>query len=145
MPRRTSSKGLSKPREAPSPMRGPPSSRVANKRCRYSPPRLPHSLEHPVTPARHRGIEEVVSTRQPNKVGLYSPSRPNASPRRKSAVQENVEIWRRGRSAYRSENVSPLQFSPEGDYSMRLTDPFLHLLHARTALPWDRRCPHSLI
>ena len=123
MPRQTSSKGLSKPREAPSHMRGPPSSRIANKRRRYSPPRSPHSLSHPVTPARRRGIEEVVPTSQPNEVGLYSPSRPNASPRRKSAVHENVENWRHGRSAYRSENVSPLRFSPEGDYSMEIDRP----------------------
>jgi hypothetical protein len=122
-PRQTSSQGPSKPRKAPSPTRGLSSSRVANKRRRYSPPRSPHSLPHPVTPARRRGIEEVVPTSQPDEVGLYSPTRPNPSPRRKSAVHENVENWRHGKSAYKSETISPLRFSPEGDYSMEIDRP----------------------
>ena len=121
MPQQTLSKGLSKPHEASLPMRGPPSSRVANKRCCYSPPWLPHSLLHPVTPAQHRGIEEVVPTSQHNNVGLYSPSHPNTSPQCKSAVHENVENWRHGRSTYRSKNVSPLRFLPKGNYSIPST------------------------
>ena len=122
-PRQSSSQGPSKPQRAPSPMRGLPSSRVANKRRRHSPPRSPRSLPHPVTPARRRRVEEVVPTSQPNEVGLYSPTRPNPSPRRKIAVHENVENWRHGRSAYKPETVPPLRFSPEGDYSMEIDRP----------------------
>ncbi|KAI9442445.1 hypothetical protein H4582DRAFT_1928434 [Lactarius indigo] len=133
-PRRLSSQGLSKPRKALSPTRGPSSFHVANKKPRHSPPRSPHSLRHPVTPIRGRRNEEVVPTSQPDEVGLYSPVRPNASPRRKSAVHENVENWRHGRSAYKFETVSPLRFAPEGDYSMEIDRPLSPLTS----------CPHSL-
>src|SRR6266702_937993 len=133
-PRQPSSQGLSKPRKALSPMRGLSSLRVANKRRRHSPPRSPHTLPHPVTPTRGRGNEEVVPTSQPDEVGLYSPNRPNASPRRKSIVHESVENWRHGRSAYKFEAVRPLRFAPEGDYSMEIDRPLSPLTS----------CPHSL-
>ncbi|KAH8985992.1 hypothetical protein EDB86DRAFT_2957228 [Lactarius hatsudake] len=133
-PRQPSSQGLSKPRKVLSPKRGLSSFRVANKRPRHSPPRSPHSLRHPVTPVRGRRNEEVVPTSQPDEVGLYSPVRLNASPRRKSAVHENVENWRHGRSAYKFETVSPLRFAPEGDYSMEIDRPLSPLTS----------CPHSL-
>jgi hypothetical protein len=121
LPRQPSSKGLSNPRRARSPARGP-SSNAANKRRRCSPPRSPHSLRFPATPTRSRGNEEVVPTSQPNEVGLYSPTRPDP-PRHKSAAHESVENWRHGRSAYRFENVPPLRFSPEGDYSLEIDRP----------------------
>ncbi|KAH9176675.1 hypothetical protein EDB89DRAFT_88811 [Lactarius sanguifluus] len=133
-PRQPSSRGLSKPRKALSPKRGLSSFRVGNKRPRHSPPRSPHSLRHPVTPVRGRRNEEVVPTSQPDEVGLYSPVRLNASPRRKSVVHENVENWRHGRSAYKFETVSPLRFAPEGDYSMEIDRPLSPLTS----------CPHSL-
>ncbi|KAH9083790.1 hypothetical protein EDB83DRAFT_2309703 [Lactarius deliciosus] len=133
-PRQPSSQGLSKPRKVLSPKRALSSFRVANKRPRHSPPRSPHSLRHPVTPVRGRRNEEVVPTSQPDEVGLYSPVRLNASPRCKSAVHENVENWRHGRSAYKFETVSPLRFAPEGDYSMEIDRPLSPLTS----------CPHSL-
>ncbi|KAH9057303.1 hypothetical protein EDB87DRAFT_1752563 [Lactarius vividus] len=132
-PRLPSSQGLPKPRKALSPRRGLPSFRVTNKRPRHSPPRSPHSLRHPVTPVRDRRNEEVVPTSQPDEVGLYSPVRLNTSPRRKSAVHENVENWRHGRSTYKFETVSPLRFAPEGDYSMEIDRPLSPLTS----------CPHS--
>lgn len=133
MPRQPSSQGLSKPRRAQSPVRGPSPSNVANKRRRRSPPRSPHSLRHPVTPIRSRRNEEVVPTSQPNELGLYSPTRPEP-PRRKSVVQESVENWRHGRSAYRFENVPPLRFSPAGDYSMEIDRPLSPLTSCSPSL-----------
>ena len=133
MPRQSSSQGLSKHRRAQSPVRGSSSSNVAKKRRRRSPPRSPHSLRHPVTPTRSRRNEEVVPTSQPNEVGLYSPTRPDP-PRRKSVVQESVENWRHGRSAYRFENVPPLRFSPAGDYSMEIDRPLSPLTSCSPSL-----------
>ena len=133
IPRKPPSQGLSKPRRALSPVRGLPSSSVANKRRRRSPPRSPHTLRHPVTPVRSRRNEEVVPTSQPNEIGLYSPTRPDP-PRHKSATHESVENWRHGRSAYRFENVPPLRFSPEGDYSMEIERPLSPLTSCSPSL-----------
>ena len=134
IPQKLPSQGYSKPRRALSPVRGvPSSSSAANKRRRRSPPRSPHTLRHPVTPVRSRRKEEVVPTSQPNEIGLYSPTRPNP-PLHKSAAHESVENWRHGRSAYRFENVPPLRFSPEGDYSMEIDRPLSPLTSCSPSL-----------
>ncbi len=132
-PRQPSSQRLSKPRKAQSP-RGLSSSRAAKKRRHNSPLRSPQALLHPVTPARSRGDREVIPTSQPDELGLYSPARPQATPRHKSAVHESVENWRHGRSAYIFETVSPLRFGHDGDYSMEIDRPLSPLTS----------CPQSL-
>ena len=85
----------------------------SNKRRRL----VPRSHQAPVTPKKARG-NEVIPTSQSSEVGLYSPIRTDPISRRRNGVQESVENWRHGQSAYRCDIMSPLQFSPGGDYPM---------------------------
>ena len=85
----------------------------SNKRRRL----VPRSHQAPVTPKKARG-NEIIPTSQSSEVGLYSPIRTDLISQRRNDVQESVENWRHGQSAYRCEIMSPLQFSPGGDYSM---------------------------
>jgi hypothetical protein len=107
------------------------SSQPSTKRPRYaSPPSL--ILSGPVTPKRTRGNGEIIPTSQSSEVGVYTPVRPNDVLRQRNDVQESVENWRHGRSAYRLETMSPLRYSP-GDYSMEVDRPLSPLTS----------CPHS--
>lgn len=85
----------------------------SNKRRRL----VPRSHQAPVTPKKARG-HEIIPTSQSSEVGLYSPTRTDLISQRRNDVQESVENWRHGQSAYRCEVISPLQFSPGGDCSM---------------------------
>lgn len=111
MPRQTSSPSFSK---APvSPLAVDDLSSPSNKRRRL----VPRSHQAPVTPKKPRE-NEIIPTSQSSEVGLYSPIRTDPISRRRNDVQESVENWRHGQSAYRCEIISPLRFSPGGDYSM---------------------------
>jgi hypothetical protein len=101
----------------------------SNKRRRHTSPRAPRSLPGPVTPKRTR---DTIPTSQSSELGVYTPVRPNSVSRPRNDAQESVENWRHGRSTYRSEIVSPLQYSP-GDYSMEIDRPLSPLTS----------CPHS--
>ena len=120
-PRQLSSPGSSMPPMSPLPSLS--YSQPSNKRRRYTSPRTSRTLQGPVTPERMRGNEEVVPTSQSSEVGVYTPVRPNDVSRPRNDTQDSVDNWRHGRSAYRCEIVSPLQFAPEGDYSMEIDRP----------------------
>ena len=75
----------------------------------------------PVTPKRSR-VNEIIPTSQSSEVGLYSPPRPNTLGRGND-VQESVENWRHGQSAYRCNIVSSPRFTPRGDYSLEVDRP----------------------
>ena len=111
MPQQISSPSSSKAPVSPLNTHDLPSS--SNKRRRL----VPRSHQAPVTPKKARG-NEIIPTSQSSEVGLYSPIRTDIISRRRNDVQESVENWRHGRSAYRCEIMSPLQFSPGADYSM---------------------------
>lgn len=119
LPRQTPSPGSSKPPDSSS-ITGGLSSSLKNKRCSLR-SRKPPTLQAPVTPKRLRG-NEIIPTSQSNEAGLYSPPL-NIISRRGNDVQESVENWRHGRSAYKCNIVSPPQFSPGGDYSMEVDRP----------------------
>ena len=88
----------------------------SNKRHRLDSPRVLLTTQGPFTPKKTRGVEEIIPTSQSNEIGLYSPIRANNTPRQRTDVQESVENWRHGRSAYRCDNVSPLRFVLGDDY-----------------------------
>ncbi|KAF8499791.1 hypothetical protein F5888DRAFT_1802262 [Russula emetica] len=120
MPRQTSSLSPSKPPESPLTTDNSSPPQTKKRRSVASP--VPHSLLAPVTPKRARGME-VIPTSQSSEAGLYSPIRPNLVSQRKNDVQESVDNWRHGRSAYRCNIVSPPRFSPGVDYSMEVNRP----------------------
>lgn len=97
------------------------SSSLSNKRRHLVSPQVPPSLQAPVTPKKSR--DEIIPTSQSSEVGLYSPIRPNIISRCGNDTQDSVENWRHGRTAYRCAIVSPLPFSPEGDYSVEIDRP----------------------
>ena len=119
IPQPTSSQGSSKPPE--SPLTADLPSSLTNKR-RSLKSRVPHSLQAPATPKRSRG-NDIIPTSQSNEAGLYSPNRPSVISRHRNDVQESVENWRHGRSAYRRHIVSPSRSTPRGDYSLEVDRP----------------------
>ena len=118
MPRQTSSPSPSKPPDSPLTVDGLSSS-LTNKVCSLG-SRISHTRA-PVTPKRSRR-NEIIPTSQSSEAGLYSPHRPN-SLRRGNDVQENVENWRHGQSAYRCNIVSSPRCTPRGDYSLEVDRP----------------------
>jgi hypothetical protein len=120
IPRKTSSLTPSKPPE--SPLTTDNFSPPQTKRIRSLASPVPHSLQAPVTPKRAQG-KEIIPTSQSSEAGLYSPIRPNLISQRRNDVQESVENWRHGRSAYKCNIVSPPRFSPGVDYSMEVVRP----------------------
>jgi len=120
IPRQTSSPSPSKPTESPLTTNNfsPPHTR--KRRSLASP--VPHTLQAPVTPKSARR-NEIIPTSQSSEAGLYSPIRPDLISQRRNDVQKSVENWRLGRSAYRCNIVSPLQFCPVVDYSMEVDRP----------------------
>lgn len=120
IPRQTSSTSPTKPPESllTTDSFSPPQTK---KRRSFASP-VPNSLEVPVTPKWARG-KEIIPTSQSSEAGLYSPARPNLSSQRRNDVQESVENWRHGWSAYRCNIVSPPQFSPGVDYSLEVDRP----------------------
>jgi hypothetical protein len=116
IPRQTSFPGSSKPPDPDG--LSPP----LTKKRRSLTSQVSHSLQAPVTPKRARAME-VIPTSQSSEDGLYTPIRPNIISQRRNDVQESVENWRRGRSAYRCNIVSAPRFSPGGDYSMEVDRP----------------------
>ena len=120
IPRQTSSPGSSK---LPEPLLATDGlSPPLTKKRRSLTSQISHSLQAPVTPKKARAME-VIPTSQSSEGGLYSPIRPNIISQRRNDVQESVENWRRGRSAYRCNIVSAPRFSPGGDYSMEVDRP----------------------
>jgi hypothetical protein len=97
------------------------SSPPSNKRRRLESSRMIRSHHAPVTPKSARR-NEVIPTSQSSEAGLYSPMRLDVNSIRRDDVQESVENWRRGRSAYRCD-MSPLRFTPCGDYSTEIDRP----------------------
>ncbi|KAI0268600.1 hypothetical protein BC834DRAFT_644907 [Gloeopeniophorella convolvens] len=97
--------------------------RVSSKRRRISSPKKPSSVQVPATPVKVRTDEEVVPTSQSSEIGLYTPVRTNTAARRKQEVQDGVESWRRGKSAYKLGDTSPLRLVSDGDYSMEVDRP----------------------
>lgn len=93
------------------------SSPSSSKRRRLLSRKGPHYHQAPVTPKKARA-NEIIPTSQSSEVGLYSPIRSNILSQHRNDVQESVENWRHGRSAYRCDIASPLRFAPDGDYSM---------------------------
>lgn len=120
IPQQTSSISHSKPPEPPliTDNFSPPQPK--KRRSLASP--VSHTLQAPVTPKRARG-NEIVPTSQSSEAGLYSPIRPNLISQHRNGVQDSVENWRNGRSAYKCNIVSPPQFSPGVDYSMEVVRP----------------------
>ena len=118
--RQTSSPTPSKPPESPLTTDNFSAPQTKKRRNLTSP--VPQSLQAPVTPKRARG-KEIIPTSQSSEAGLYSPIRPNPTSQRKDEVQESVENWRHGRSAYRRNIVSPPRFSPAVEYSMEIDRP----------------------
>jgi hypothetical protein len=116
---RPSSPGPSKPPESPLTTDIPSS--LTNKR-RGLKSRVPHALQAPATPKRSRE-NDIIPTSQSTEAGLYSPIRPNVISRHRNDVQESVENWRHGRSAYRRNIVSPSRSTPRGDYSLEVDRP----------------------
>ncbi|KAI0001374.1 hypothetical protein BJV74DRAFT_949584 [Russula compacta] len=119
-PRQRSSPSSSEPPDFPL-ITAVLSSSLSNKRRHLMPPRVTPSLQAPVTPKKSR--DEIIPTSQSSEVGLYSPIRPNTISRCGNDIQDSVENWRHGRTAYRCAIVSPLPFSPEGDYSVEIDRP----------------------
>jgi hypothetical protein len=93
------------------------SSPPSSKRRRLLSRKGPHYHQAPVTPKK-AFANEIIPTSQSSEVGLYSPIRSNTLSQRRNDVQESVENWRHGRSAYRCDIASPLGFAPDGDYSI---------------------------
>ncbi|KAI0283673.1 hypothetical protein BGY98DRAFT_1093767 [Russula aff. rugulosa BPL654] len=121
IPRQTLSLSPSKPPESPLTTDNFSPPQTKRRRGLASP--VPHSLQAPVTPKMARG-KEIIPTSQSSEAGLYTPIRsPNLISQRRSDVQESVENWRHGRSAYRCTIVSPPRFSPGVDYSMEVDRP----------------------
>jgi hypothetical protein len=120
MPRQTSSPSPSKPPESPLTTDNSSPPQTKKRRSLASP--APRSLQAPVTPKSARG-KEIVPTSQSSEAGLYSPIRPSLISQRRNGVQESVENWRHGRSAYRCNIVSPPRFCAEVDYSMEVDRP----------------------
>jgi hypothetical protein len=120
IPRQTSFLSPSKPPEPPSTTDNFSPPQAKKRRGLASP--VSHTLQAPVTPKRARG-KEIVPTSQSSEAGLYSPIRPNLISQHRGDVQESVENWRNGRSAYRCNIVSPPRFSPGVDYSMEVVRP----------------------
>jgi hypothetical protein len=118
--RQTSSPSLSKPPEPPLTTDNFSPPQTKKRRSLASP--APRSLQAPVTPKSARG-KEIVPTSRSSEAGLYSPIRPNLISQRRNDVQESVENWRHGRSAYRCNIVSPPRFCPGVDYSMEVDRP----------------------
>jgi hypothetical protein len=94
--------------------------RTKKRRSLASP--VSHALRAPVTPKMARG-KDIIPTSQSSEAGLYTPVRPDLASQRRDDVQESVENWRHGRSAYRCTIVSPPRFSPEVDYPMEVDRP----------------------
>lgn len=120
IPRQTSTTSPSKPPESPLTTDNFSTPQTKKRRNFTSP--VPNSLQVPVTPKWPRG-KEIIPTSQSSEAGLYSPARPNLSSQRRNDVQESVENWRHGWSAYRCNIVSPPRFSPGVDYSMEVDRP----------------------
>jgi hypothetical protein len=120
IPRQTSSLTPSGPPESPLTTDNFLPPQTKKRRGLASP--VPHTLQAPVTPKRAQG-KEIIPTSQSSEAGLYSPIRPNLISQRRNDVQESVENWRYGRSAYRCNIVSPPRFSPGVDYSMDVVRP----------------------
>lgn len=119
IPRQTPSLSSSKPPE--SPLTTDKSLPQTKKRRSLASP-VQHTLQAPVTPKTARG-KEIIPTSQSSEAGLYSPIRPSLASQRRGEVQESVENWRNGRSAYRCTIVSPPRFSPGFDYPMEVDRP----------------------
>ncbi len=120
IPGRTSPPSSPKPSELPLTTDGSaPSPQKKRRSLTYQ---VPHTPQAPVIPKKARG-KEIVPTSRSSEAGLYTPIRPNIISQRKNEVQESVENWRHGRSAYRCNIVSPPRFSPGGDYSMEVDRP----------------------
>lgn len=120
IPRQASSLSPSKPPESPLTTDNFSPPQTKKRRSLTSP--VPHSLQAPVTPKMARG-KDIIPTSQSSEAGLYTPIRPNLASQRRSDVQESVENWRHGRSAYRCTIVSPPRFSPGVDYSLEVDRP----------------------
>ena len=120
IPRQTSSLTPSKPPESPLTTDNFSPPQTKKRRGLASP--VPRTLQAPVTPKRAQG-KEIIPTSQSSEAGLYSPIRPNLISQRRNDVQESVENWRYGRSAYRCNIVSPPRFSPGVDYPMEVVRP----------------------
>jgi hypothetical protein len=121
IPRQTLSLSPSKPPESPLTTDNLSPPQTKKRRGLASP--VPHTLQAPVTPKMARE-KEIIPTSQSSEAGLYTPIRsPNLISQRRSDVQESVENWRHGRSAYRCIIVSPPRFSPGVDYSMEVDRP----------------------
>jgi len=120
IPRQTSSLTPSKPPESPLTTDNFSPPQTKKRRSLASP--VPPTLQAPVTPKRAQG-KEIIPTSRSSEAGLYSPIRPNLISQRRNDVEESVENWRHGRSAYRCNIVSPPRFSPGVDYSMEIVRP----------------------
>lgn len=118
IPQQTSSPKPSKPPESPFTTDGFSSSLTKKRRSLGS--RIPRT-KTPVTPKRSR-VNEIIPTSQSSEAGLYSPLRPNILGRGND-VQDSVENWRHGQSAYRCNIVSSPRFTPRGDYSLEVDRP----------------------
>ena len=80
--------------------------------------KAPHSIEHRSPKKARRNA--IIQTSQSSQVGLYPPTCSNILSRRRDDVQEGVDNWRHGRSAYRCDILSPLRFASN---STRLGSP----------------------
>jgi hypothetical protein len=120
IPRQASSLSPSKPPESPLTTDNFSLPQTKKRRSLASP--VPHTLQAPVTPKMARG-KDIIPTSQSSEAGLYTPIRPNLASQRRSDVQESVENWRHGRSAYRCTIMSPPRLSPGVEYSMEVDRP----------------------